>query len=186
MPQIKGTAIRGLLKFVKSREYPGGVRGVLERMPGELRVPLGAQVLPSKWYPYATYGALLRVVDRELGRGDLSLMREVGVWAATQDSGTLLQVVMNMLSVERVLRMSGSFWSRICDTGTFATTELEKGRGVGQLSAFPDVAVEHCHLLAGWIEGMARAAGAKTVTMEKSKCVHRGDAVCEYRGGWTL
>ena len=185
MPQIKGSAIRGVLKYAKEKQLQGGSRGLVSSLSPEHRAVLAGQVLSSKWYPYPTYAALLHEVNRQLGHGDLVAMHHLGVFAARQESGSVLQLVMNMLSVERVLKMSSMFWKRICDGGRFETSELRADSGVGRLLDFPDVAIEHCHTMTGWIEGMAFAAGAKTVKVEKSRCVHRGDPWCEYRGGWT-
>ena len=184
MAKIKGFAIRGLLRYVKESGFPGGIPAALAELPPSTAEAFQRRILHASWYPYAAYGDLLAVVDRVLGRGDLSLMPEIGRFAARGDAGAGFKVVAFFTSVETLLRRSSLFWERYCDTGSFETTDVQAGSGIGMLKDFPDVAPSHCHLLTGWIDGMARVAGAKTVAVEKTLCVHRGDRWCEYRGTW--
>jgi hypothetical protein len=184
MAQIKGTAIRGLLKHVKESAYPGGIAAVIAELPPETRKVFDQRILASSWYPYAAYADLLPLIARHLGSGRDPLAT-LGRWLAKQDAGTTFKVVSLFASVETMLQRGHMFWSRHCDTGRFETFEVQKGSGAGALVDFPDVHPLHCGLLAGWIAGMAEAAGAKTATARKTKCVHRGDPHCEYRGTWT-
>ncbi len=43
----------------------------------------------------------------------------------------------------------------------------------------------HCHLLAGWLEGMGLAMGARDEVVDKTACVHRGDTLCRYEMRWS-
>lgn len=181
--RIRGFAIRGLLKYVKESGHSGGT-SIVGRLPAEVRPRFAKPIDKDEWYPYAAYAELLRLVDRELGKGDLSLCQELGRYAAEGDVNAAFKIVAFFSSVETLLKRSVVFWRRYCDTGTFLTTEVGKGWGRGELRDFPHVAEEHCHLLTGWVEGMALAAGADGVSVEKTKCVHRGDEVCRYEGTW--
>jgi hypothetical protein len=49
--QIKGFAIRGLLRYVKESGHPGGIPAVLERLPPEVASRFATKVLSSRWYP---------------------------------------------------------------------------------------------------------------------------------------
>ena len=185
MAQIKGTAIRGLLKRVKETGYAGGIPAILAELPPASLKTFDHRILASGWYPYDSYGDLLTVVHRRLhGERDDALV-ELGRWLAKQDAGTTLKIFALFASVETMLQRGPFFWPRHCDTGVFETVDVQKGSGVGVLRDFPGVHPLHCRLLAGWVEGMAVVAGAHTVRSEKVKCVHRGDAWCEYRGSWT-
>lgn len=185
MAQIKGFAIRGLLKFVKESGHPGGIPAILEKIPPDLQPTFRLKILHGTWYPYDAYDALLRVVDRELGQGDLELMSEVGRFAARQEISSIWKLVTYFSSVETLLRRSSLFWPRYCDVGVFETYDVEPGSGNGVIRDFPAISRPHCHLITGWVEQMAMNAGARTVEVEKIRCVHRGDEACEYAGRWT-
>lgn len=185
MAQIKGFAIRGLLKFVKESDLSGGIPGVLARLPADARPSFDVPIDAGEWYPYAAYAGLLKAVDRSVRGGDDEHYRRLGLYAAQQDVNTLFKIVAAFSSVEKLLQRSVVIWRRYCDTGDFVTADVSRGGGTGILRNIPEVAPEHCRMLLGWVEGMALAAGAKTVTVTKTRCVHRGDPHCEYQGTWT-
>jgi hypothetical protein len=183
MAQIKGTALRGLLKHAKEGGHPGGIAGAVGELPTATRAIFGQKVLASAWYPYEAYADLLEVLAGRTHESAAHL-RELGRWLAMQDAGTTFKVVALFASVETMLQRASLFWARHCDTGTFETIDVQKGSGAGVLRDFPDVSPLHCTLMTGWIEGMGEAAGATKATVEKVRCVHRGDTWCEYRGVW--
>lgn len=183
MAQIKGTALRGLLKHAREGGHPGGIPGALAALPAPSRGVFAQRILASGWYPYAAYADLLEALVGSTGDRSAHL-RELGRWLAAQDAGTTFKVVALFASVETMLQRSSLFWTRHCDAGVFETVDVQKGSGAGVLRDFPDVSPLHCTLLTGWIEGMGEAAGAQRATVEKVRCVHRGDAWCEYRGRW--
>ena len=183
MAQIKGTALRGLLKHAKD-SVPGGVPALIAALPERSRGVFDHRVLASSWYPYQAYADLLEGLAGG-ARDRAAYLHELGRHLAVQDAGTTFQVVALFASVETMLQRASLFWTRHCDTGRFETLETAKGSGVGALRDFPGVSPLHCTLLTGWIEGMGEAAGASEATTEKVKCVHRGDPWCEYHGRWT-
>lgn len=185
MTQIKGFAIRGLLKYIKESDHPGGIPAVLARLPPDARPSFEEPIDTRRWYPYAAYAGLLQAVELALGAGDPDHHRKLGLYAAEQDVNTLFKIIAVFSSVEKLLQRSVVIWRRYCDTGAFVTQDVTATSGTGILRDVPDVAPQHCAMLLGWVEGMAKAAGAKSVTVEKVKCVHRGDGHCEYRGRWT-
>ena len=185
MAQIKGFAIRGLLKYVKESDMARGISGVLAHLPADSRPSFESPIDASAWYPYAAYAGLLEAVDRAMGGGDDAHYRRLGLYAARQDVNTLFKIIAAFSSVEKLLQRSVVIWRRYCDGGAFVTPDVSRGRGTGILRDFPEVAPEHCRLLLGWVEGMALAAGAKTVTVKKTRCIHRGDPHCEYQGTWS-
>lgn len=185
MAQIKGFAIRGLLKYVKQSDLTGGIQGVLAHLPADARPSFESAIDEKEWYPYEAYAGLLQAVDRAMGGGNDAHYRRLGLFAADQDVNTLFKIIAAFSSVEKLLQRSVVIWRRYCDTGNFVTADVSREGGTGILRDIPEVAPEHCRMLLGWVEGMALAAGAKSVTVEKTRCVHRGDPHCEYQGTWT-
>jgi hypothetical protein len=185
MPQIKGTMLRGALKFIKHAQHPGGIPAVVATLPPESASTFARPLLASEWYPYQAYSALLAAIDREVGRDDLALMPTLGRFAARQDLSGVFKVISVLASIPRILQSSSIFWSRYCDAGVFEITDLGPTSGTGRVRDFPAIAPAHETMLVGWIEGIGLAAGAKTATVELVKSVHRGDPCSEYRMRWT-
>jgi hypothetical protein len=185
MPRVKGSLLRGALKFVKHAQYPGGIPGVLATLPSGAAATFDRPLIASEWYPYEAYRELLRAIDGAVGRGDLSLMPTLGRFAARQDLSGVFKVISVLASIPRILQSSSIFWSRYCEGGVFEIVDLAADHGTGRITGFPEMSAEHEAMLAGWIEGMGLAAGAKTATVELSCSVHRGDPYSEYRMRWS-
>jgi predicted hydrocarbon binding protein len=181
MAQIKGFALRGLLKYVKTVR-PGGIPAVLAKLPPSVAPTFKNPIVASVWYPYESFAALLDTIDRELGRGDLALMSEIGRRSALEDSGTVFRILATIASVETIIKRSPIFWQKYCDTGRI--DPLDVGHGIFRvaLKEFPGISKAQCNVICGWIEGMAKATGAKNVTVKQTGCVHRGDPFCLYEG----
>src|SRR5512140_800605 len=101
MAQVKGQAIRGLLKSVKESGW--SIPAVLAAVPEAQRAAFAKPIVVSAWYPYEAFGSLLHTVDRMHGRGDLALCRELGRIAAIRDLGTTFRIISTITSVEFVL-----------------------------------------------------------------------------------
>jgi hypothetical protein len=162
MAKIKGMALRGALKYVKESGHPAGIAQVLAALPAEVRPVFDKRILTGDWYPYEAYAALLQVIDRLHGRGDLTKMPELGHFAIRQDSSTVLKVISLFASVQQLIGRSGMFWGRYCDTGTFTDVESGDRHVAMALRDFPGISPEHCHLLIGWLEGLALSVGARS------------------------
>jgi hypothetical protein len=137
MAQIKGTAIRGLLKQVKESGHAGGIPAILAELPPASHKTFDHRILASGWYPYDSYGDLLTVVHRRLHGERSDDLVDLGRWLAKQDAGTTLKIFALFASVETMLQRGQFFWPRHCDTGTFVTVDVQKGSGVGMLSTSP-------------------------------------------------
>ncbi|MDX1631365.1 MAG: hypothetical protein R3234_05870 [Thermoanaerobaculia bacterium] len=185
MTRIKGTALRGALKFIKTSGFPGGIPGALERLPTPVRQVFDQTILAGEWYPYESYAELLGVIREGHGLDPEPAMEAVGRFAARQDVTGVFKVISVLASVRRILQGASHFWSRYCDTGSFDIVEIEEGFGIGEIRDFPDIAEAHEQVLVGWIEGIGLAAKARDVDVTRTASVHRGDDYTEYTMRWT-
>jgi hypothetical protein len=185
MTQVKGTVLRGVLKFVKHRQHPGGIAAVLATLPATAAPAFARPILAGDWYPYAAYRELLVAIRRDLGLGDPEVLVALGRFAARQDLSGVFKIISVMASVSRILQSSSTFWSRYCDTGSFEISDLTETSGTGRIMGFPQISAEHELSLQGWIEGIGIAAGAKTADVKLSRSVHRGDPFTEFAMRWS-
>ncbi len=186
--QIKGFAIRGLLKFVKESGYEGGIARLLTKISPAAAGHFEERILSSVWYPYEAYSALLTTAMNELAAENQdrrALAERLGAFAGRQDAGAVFRVVAAITSLERVVTKSPMFWRRYCNRGDLEVVEVEAGRLVVRLVDFPGIHPAHCRLITGWILGLGEANGAREASVEKTHCVHDGDSRCEYQGRWS-
>lgn len=184
-PQIKGFALRGLLKYVKESSYPGGIPALLEKLSDEDKQYFSEEVLSSLWYPYPAFSALAQAISREIADGDISILEDVGRTSGGQDLSGIFRFITAILSVERIVSRASAFWRRYCDTGELDVVESGPAHFTVRLSGFPEIDAAHCHMISGWIRGLGDGTGAKDVEIRKTSCVHLGDPHCEYQGSWS-
>ncbi len=79
MANVKGFAIRGLLKYIKNARGSGSIAEILAQLPEEDRKHFAQPINASLWYPYSLFIHLLRAIDAKLGDGDLALCRHIGM-----------------------------------------------------------------------------------------------------------
>jgi hypothetical protein len=184
MAQIKGAAIRGVLKFVKHAGGKVTIPGVIAELPPAQRAIFDRVILTGEWYPVAAYHQLLKVVDRKIGAGDLALMPQLGRYSARQDVSGIFKIISVLASIPRILQSASTFWGRYHDTGSFEIVELEEQRGTARIVDYPEMSEEHSHVLLGWIEGIGLASGAKHSVVQLTRSMHWGDPYFEYRMEW--
>lgn len=184
MAQIKGTAILGTIKYIKEQDSAGGVEALVAGLDPSVRSVFDERIQSLLWYPYPAYAGLLEAVDRELGRDDLTLMPELGRFAAEADIRGFWKAMVSLFSPRRILTQTDYFWRKHCDTGVFEATDVAPRSGAVELRDFPAVSPAHCRLLIGWLNGIGLAIGAKNEVVEKTACVHRGDSCCRYEMWW--
>lgn len=179
---MKGFAFRGLFRFAK-KTLPGGIPALLESLEPADRQLFDETILTTSWYPYHAFTVLLDGLIEAKG-GAPEEMFAVGEFSGTQDAGTIFRIVMTLASVERVVGACPRFWKRYCSAGDFDPTLVEPGRANVALNGFPEIHPGHCHLAAGWMKGIGETAGAKSVAVKQTHCVHRGDSRCEFAATW--
>ena len=69
MAQVKGTALRGLLKHAKEGGHPGGIAGAVAALPERSRGVFAQKVLASGWYPYRAYADLIEALVGQAPEG---------------------------------------------------------------------------------------------------------------------
>lgn len=182
MSRIKGFAIRGLLKSLK--ESGGTIPAVLAALPPGARAAFDQPIVASAWYPYETFAALGQAIVQVHGTGDPAVVRDFGRRAAARDLGTTFRIISAITSLEFFLNRLQILWSKYTDAGRMQLAELEANRFLVRLEDFPHIDLTHCVSTEGWIEGMGTAMGARGMQARQTRCVHRGDPLCEFEGSW--
>lgn len=181
--QLKGSAYLSTLNFIDTRFGAAAKERVLARLSDEDRAVLGHMVLPIQWYPLAPFPRLLRAMDEEVGKGDLSLVTERGVWAAVQDMRTVHKVLLKLVTAQWVVEKGMKLWPNFHTSGRW---ESKRAGDHGARATLHDLGVVDeamCATLKGWIVGLLQLAG-KRATVDHVQCRARGDAACVYEVGW--
>ena len=182
-PQLKGSAYLSTLAFIETHFGATAKERVLARLSDEDRALFGHMVLPIQWYPLAPFPRLLRAMDAEVGRGDLSLVIERGTWAALQDMRTVHKVLLKLVTAQWVVEKGMKLWPNFHTSGRW---ESKRQGDRGARATLHDLGVVDdamCATLKGWIVGLLELAG-KRATVDHAECRARGAATCVFHVSW--
>jgi hypothetical protein len=182
--QLKGSAYLSTLAFVESQFGTHAKERVLDRLPPDDRQMLTGMVLPIQWYPLAPFPRLLRAMEAELGRGDLSLVTERGTWAAVQDMRTVHKVLLKFVTPNWVIDKGMKLWPNFHTSGRWESKREGDNGARAYLHDLGVVDEAMCATLKGWILGLLQLAGIKRALVDHVECRARGAASCLYHVSW--
>jgi hypothetical protein len=182
--QLKGSAYLSTLAFIEAHYGAGARERVLSRLPPEDRATLGSSPLAIQWYPLAPFPRLLRAMDTELGRGDLSLVTERGTWAAMQDMRTVHRVLLKLVTAQWVVDKGMKLWPNFHTSGRWESKRAGDKFARATLIDLGVVDEAMCATLKGWIIGLLTLAGVKRPHVDHVECRARGAATCVYNVSW--
>lgn len=128
-PQVKGTALRGLVAAIDRVLPPGTRKEVLRLVPDQVAPAVEHDsFFAAGWYPLAHMRALFGAVMQATGR-DLDVVRELSADATRGDFRGIYRLLTFVLSPEFIMRRGPGIFSRYYDTGSLA---VEARRGFAQ------------------------------------------------------
>jgi hypothetical protein len=183
--QLKGSAYLSTLAFIETHFGATAKERVLARLSPEDRVLFGGLVLPIQWYPLAPFPRLLRAMDDEVGRGDLTLVTERGTWAAVQDMRTVHKVLLKLVTPQWVIEKGMKLWPNFHTSGRWEAKR--EGDKVARAWLYDLAVVDEavCATLKGWILGLLQLAGTRQPCVDHVECRARGDVACVFYVTWS-
>jgi hypothetical protein len=183
-PQLKGSAYLSTFAFIDA-QFGGSARErVLGRLSPDDRALLGGLLLPIRWYPLAPFPRLLRALEDELGRGDLTLVTERGRWTAINDLRTVHKLLLKVVTTQWVIEKAMRLWPSFHSTGRW---EAARDGDSGARAVLHDLGVVDdamCATLKGWILGLLTLSGVRQPSVLHAECRVRGAASCVYQASW--
>lgn len=183
--QLKGSAYLSTLAFIEQHFGADAKARVLARLPEEDRAMLGGLILPIRWYPLAPFPRLLRAMEEELGRGDLTLVTERGTWAAIHDMKTVHKLLLKVLTPSWVVQKAMRLWPSFHTSGRWEAAREDERHARAVLHDLGVVDEAMCATLKGWIIGLLTLAGARHPAVEHVACRAHGAPACVYQVAWS-
>jgi predicted hydrocarbon binding protein len=186
-PQIFGITFLGFFNYIKKHFGQEGVERVLTEIPDPYHNIFQRRIISVATYPYESFSSFLSAVDKILGSGDSSLLRQMGNYVAEKDMESVFMQGQRKAQIQDIVRDSGVFWnSYYINMGRMEPVEAEAEHIVMRIYDFPEMHKAHCHWLKGYIEGMITYCGVKSVRVREVKCTSDGDPYHEFDCTWNL
>ncbi len=181
-PKTKGVGFTNVRAFTIERFGDAGWASLLEKIPAEDRSEIQS-IIPMGWYSLSLYARLIRVLDKVHGRGDLSMMKDLGRFEAENDLKTIHRIFLRFTNPAFIVEKTSQYWKHFHDTGTWNVTRDDHGVSA-VLDDWGCVDSALCRELVAYLTRVLELTGAKNVVLEHPKCRGRSDPQCIFRGRW--
>ncbi|MGH7436180.1 MAG: hypothetical protein ACRENE_10950 [Polyangiaceae bacterium] len=182
--QIKGNLLAARARYIRETWGEDAVAEVASRLTPDLRAVFDAPLLPFAWYPLSAMTAIDRFVVDGPMKGQVAQMKHFGSTIARYDLPTLYKVLFKLGSPSFILGRMGTVYTTYVRGGAMRTVAAEKGSARVALVE-GDLPYYFCDQGAsGWIVAAIELSGGTGVDAVHDRCVHRGDARCEWRCAW--
>ena len=183
--QLKGSAYLSTFAFIETKFGAEAKERVIARLSEDDRAMLtDGLMLPIRWYPLAPFPRLLRAMEAELGRGDLTLVTDRGVWTAIHDMKTVHKVLLKLVTPNWIIEKAMRLWPNFHTSGRWEAKRLGDNGARATLHDLGVVDEAMCATLKGWILGLLQLAGIKKANVDHTSCRARGDSHCVYEVSW--
>lgn len=183
MARVKGTAVLSSLRYVRERFGDEPLGRILSALPPE-DAALQVGVLASSWYPMPAFLRFMQESERQLGRQEPDLVRNMGRASCDHGVTGVYRIFFRVGSPEFIIGRAARVFSSYYDTGELKVVESLDGRALVELRGLEGSAPQFCERIYGWMQRTLELAGAKNLRSAHSSCLHRGDAVCRFEGTW--
>lgn len=180
---VKGTAIRSRLEFLRESAGADVLERVLEGLPGDDRRTL-EKALPTSWIPVELVDRLdLEIVRRG---GGLHLAREYGAFSARRNLTRVYRVFLDQaagdpqLLLESLVPLHSSFY----DEGGMQVRDPERGACRIEIDFAGSVARFRCQVALGFVEEALRMLDVQDLHVQETACQTRGAARCAFAVRW--
>lgn len=185
MANVKGTAILGLVKFIR-KNMKDRLPAIGAQLPADTKDYLDEHIIISKWYPYKFYTDLLRALDKVAGTGDLSYCIEQGRLSARHDLSSIFKIFVSFKDSQMVLTRAMSIWNSYYDTGSVTIPDFSDHGSIVRIENFPEIDPAHVKNAQGWLEEFNVMCRFRDVRSEIAKCQCSGDPVTEIHFTFTV
>lgn len=180
---VKGTAIRSRLEFIRGGSGPAALEATLASLPPEDRRALEV-ALPTSWIPVE----LVDQLDLEIVRqsGGIGVAREYGAFSARRNLSRVYRLFVDQAGgdpqalLEGLTTLHASFY----DQGAMSTVGPEPGRCRVELDFAGHAARFRCQVSLGFVEEALHMLNVAELSVREESCQVRGALRCGFAVRW--
>ncbi len=173
--QVRGTALRARLLWVKEKHGAEGLQQLERELSAAGRYVLHENVDPRAWYNFPLFVEMGTVIDRLWGKGDQELNIELARYGAHVGTSWILQPFIRLGSIDWVLARASKLWGELFTAGAFHVKhEPGQARAEGEIVEFPSSHMVLVYSCLGFSMGCIELSGGKNVKGEVVAARARG------------
>jgi hypothetical protein len=182
---VKGSAFHVRIAWLRLAQ--GGA--VVDRIQAEVGDDVARLIeqgaARADWYPLAWFIELNQAIDRVVGRGDLTMVKELGRHAAEAQLTTIYRLFIKLGTITWILARAARLWNLHFDSGRLLLREFPDGQLEVEILDFAAPHRVHCLAVQGWVERAIELSGARDVELTEVDCRALGHDRCRFRLRWS-
>ncbi len=182
--QIKGNLLGRRAWYVRDRWGEATLTAVAAAVPESARQHLEKSPLTFAWYPFGAMMDIDRAIMNGPMRGDIQRMTEFGSAIAKHDLPLLYKVLFKVGSPTFIVKRLNIVARQYIKESTVHIEVAGENAATVRLDGrrFP---LYFCgYGVSGWFHAALELSGAKSPTVEHTRCLHRGDPDCIWQLRW--
>ena len=181
---MKGSALASRVLWVQLGHGEAGMTKLRAAASPQLQSLLDTGVEKARWYPLRQFYELNILIDRLFGKGDLSLIKELGRHGADANLTTIYRLFYKVGTTHWILGRAVRLWSAHYDSGYLEVLTRGARSAMLRIHAFAQPDRAHCLSVIGWCERSIELSGGRRVVVDETLCRTRGDQVCQLDVTW--
>ena len=179
----RGSTARGTFEFIRRTQGEAVLERVLATLDAGDRERLTHATMTDE-LPYELLVRLWQAADAELAATHPRWMEEAGAFAIDSLGQQLYWGLLRKSSPLEFVTQSVSLFRLYYSPGDIVPVEVEPGRVVARLIGFDALGPLFCRRQTGGLRRAVELAGGNAVRVTHVRCVHEGDAYCEWELRW--
>ncbi|MFA6955598.1 MAG: hypothetical protein WC538_06975 [Thermoanaerobaculia bacterium] len=180
---VKGTVIKGLMKFVNAELTPAQIEQALSQLPPEFAKDVSGSVLVSSLFPVHLVNKFTAACANAKGEQVEAFARRAGRASADDAVKSVFRILVMVLTPTAILKKGTGVWRTIYSAGDFTVETVGAAESRVHLRDFPSEPVQ-CARITGWMEQLGEMTKAKGLSIKHTRCVCRKDDHCEWHVRW--
>jgi hypothetical protein len=187
---VKGSALVSRVRWVRLNHGDDGIDRLARQCSPELRAIVEGGGEMARWYPFELFIELNTTIDRVFGRGDGSMVRDLGYHGAGANLTTIYRLFYRVGTVMWILGRAARLWSAHYDSGKLEVRARSGPSGSPGREAELDIvdfespSCVHCDAVTGWCQRSIELSGGEDVEVGRTQCRLKGDPLCRLTAKW--
>lgn len=183
VPLARGSAARATLDYIREEHGEAALARILERVEPATRAEITG-VETTAYLPYSQVLALWDAADGVLAPIAPDWVERAGGYAIGSLGQQLYGGLLRKSSPVEFITQSVSLFQLYYSQGNVVPIEVDDGRAVLRLVGFDDHGALFCRRQTGGLQRATELAGGSGVSVRHVRCIHEGDAFCEWEIRW--
>ncbi len=184
MSKIKGSTIISRLKFAEVKGSAQTKDEVIQKLSPDFQDKIKIGILMAAWYPFDYYVELHRTIDQVMGKGDLTLLLDVGKYSAELAVHGVTKIFFKLGSPEFIMKRASAVWHQHYTSGLMEPIFGEKKTVTFLVKEFEEDSNEMLVTVAGWIQRTVELSGGRSVTISYKKFREPSGMTYQYDVTW--